>query len=282
MKLGGSDIQHWLAQLIVEPRSLIDSSDHRAKAESNVASTGRLTPLEQLEIYREQFWFRHTGSLVEDFPGLVRLMTQSEWERLVEGYLGAHPPDSQSLRDLAKKFPDYVSQQSWLTRQPLLVDMARLEMAYLDSFDAADSPPFEIAELQALTETEWETATLVVAPSLRLLSLDYDVARVRRRLLRNQDAREVEEACGEAQTFVVVFRGPDRELWDKNLSEGAYRLLEALGSSVPLGRACDLALARVPAAAEEFEAQLAGWFASWARLGWICGVTLKSCPASHF
>jgi hypothetical protein len=60
----------------------------------------RTTPVERLEIYREQFWLRHRSSLVEDFPGVSGILGRRAWAALIEGYLEAHPPHSYTLRDL--------------------------------------------------------------------------------------------------------------------------------------------------------------------------------------
>ena len=68
-------------------RALDADPDATAFAEAEIAANERLSSVERLEIYRVQFWLRHTSSLVEDFPGLCGVIGQSAWERLVEGYL---------------------------------------------------------------------------------------------------------------------------------------------------------------------------------------------------
>lgn len=267
-----ASVQRWIARVVREPRSLVASEVHRAEADRCITGSGRLTALQQLEIYREQFWFRHTASLVEDFPGLVRSMRQPDWERLVEGYLVQHPPHSSSLRHLGAGFPEYVAQQAWLEEQSMLADMARLELAYLECFDARDSERLDTMSLSQLSAEDWEAAALCLTPALRLLQLRHDVAAERRRLLSKSSVGEASDLKTQRNVFLAVFRGPDRELWDKSLSEGAFQLLKALEQGRSLAVACDLALTLVPDAAQEFETQLAQWFTSWARWGWICDV----------
>src|SRR6186997_1950140 len=104
-----------------------------------LTGSATLSPVQQLEVYREQYWLRHTGSLVEDFPGLSGILGQSAWERLVEGYLDRHPPEQFSLRDLGSRLAGYVQEQVWLERPELCRDMAALEWAYIECFDAPDS-----------------------------------------------------------------------------------------------------------------------------------------------
>ena len=47
-----------------------------------IAGNDRLTPEEQAEIYREQFWLRHRDVLRDDYPALRHLLGE---ERVVHG-----------------------------------------------------------------------------------------------------------------------------------------------------------------------------------------------------
>ena len=87
-------LQAKMAELFRRRRDLGKDDEARAFADEHIAGNARVSPVEQLEIYREQFWLRHTGSLVEDFPGVGGVLGQNDWERLVEEYLLAHPPST--------------------------------------------------------------------------------------------------------------------------------------------------------------------------------------------
>ncbi|HEX7668691.1 MAG TPA: hypothetical protein VF395_03865, partial [Polyangiaceae bacterium] len=64
------ETQEWMAELLRRPRALPPDARVSELAAVHLAGNGRLAPDRQLEIYREQFWLRHTASLLEDFPGL--------------------------------------------------------------------------------------------------------------------------------------------------------------------------------------------------------------------
>src|SRR5690349_19816708 len=70
-----------------------------ASASAVVTGNDRLSPAEQVDIYRRQFWLRHCGVLLEDFPGLAHLLGEGGFDGFCRGYLAAHPPASQSFRD---------------------------------------------------------------------------------------------------------------------------------------------------------------------------------------
>src|SRR5262245_25140949 len=102
-----SALQQWMSALVSRRRGLVDDAAIAADVRRHIAGNERVSPAEQLEIYREQFWLRHTDSLVEDFPGLSGILVQDDWDRLVFDYLERFPPDSPTLRDLGARLPNF-------------------------------------------------------------------------------------------------------------------------------------------------------------------------------
>ena len=182
-----SELQRGMALALRHGGSLLNHPDFSAFAREHVSGNERLSPAEQLEIYREQFWLRHTSSLVEDFPGLGGIVGQEDWEKLTEQYLREVTPDSYTLRDLGARLPEVIERAGWLPHQALCLDMARLELAYIEVFDALDTPPLAPERLAAIPEASFADARRVVAPSGRLLSLRYPVADLRRKLRAASD-----------------------------------------------------------------------------------------------
>ena len=99
------ELQRWMASKLRELRGLPKDEPTTALARRHFTGNDRLSPVEQLEVYRQQFWLRHTSALLEDFPGLSGILGQRDWERLTESYLGAHAPTSFTLRDLGAALP---------------------------------------------------------------------------------------------------------------------------------------------------------------------------------
>jgi hypothetical protein len=57
-----SELQLGMVEALRYPRALPDDPLWVDFAAENLCGNERLSPVEQLEIYREQFWLRHTGS----------------------------------------------------------------------------------------------------------------------------------------------------------------------------------------------------------------------------
>jgi hypothetical protein len=267
---GLKELQLWMVDVLRRRRALPKDPALSVLAREHFTGNDRLSPVEQAEIYREQFWLRHTSSLVEDFPGVGGILGQDDWERLVEEYLEATPPTSHSLRDLGDVFPAFVQNAEWLPHRELCTDMARLEWAYVEVFDADDSPPLDPQKLAAMPESAWETAKLVLNPALRMLRVRYPVVELRQRIRKNDDQHvPIPEA---SPRNLVIYRAQNRNLLHETLSDGAYALLDALSKGLSLVDACSRAMVRHPEAADEIESSVGSWFQLFAQNGFIVDV----------
>ena len=264
------ETQVWMAELLRRRRALPPDAEVAEWARLLIRGNDRLSPVEQLEIYREQFWLRHTASLLEDFPGLSGILGQEAWEPFVEGYLEEATLSSFSLRDLGEGLAAYVDRCESLPHRELCADMARLEWAYVEIFDAADSAPLDGAKLGAIPEDAWPGARIVFAPAMELLEVRYAVAELRRKL-RDSASEPVPIPEPERQNL-VLYRGADKNLFHTAVGDLAFRLIEALRSGTPLGRASELAAERVPSEAATLESDVGEWFLDWGRRGWIVDV----------
>ena len=270
------ELQAFITTQMRSRKTLPNDASLARTAASLIKSGGELSPVERLEIYREQFWLRHTASLGEDFPGVSGILGQASWRRLIEDYLDAHPPTSFTLRDLGLQLPEYIAGRLELEPElrMLCTDMARLERGYIEIFDAADALPISPGAIAAVPEHAWARARLVTHPALRLLSLNYPVAELRRQLIEaKNDAGprpQREPHC------LLLFRDSQRDLqmFHERLSAGAHALLAALMNSRSLLAACEQAQAEVPGESSIIAENVGPWFESWAARGFITAVAL--------
>jgi len=262
-------LQLWMVEVLRRRRALPKDAALSQTAREHFTGNDRLSPVEQAEIYREQFWLRHTSSLVEDFPGVGGILGQDDWERLVEEYLEATRPTSHSLRDLGDALPAFIETLDWLPHRELCNDMARLEWAYVEVFDADDTPPLDPHKLAGMSEDAWESARLVLNPALRLLSVRYPVVELRKRLKKAEDHVAIPDPDPQK---LVIYRSQNRNLFHHALSPAAHALLEELGAGRSLVDACARTVERLPDAASEVEASVGSWFQLFAEKGFLVDV----------
>jgi len=273
------ELQRFMARAIQRHSPLAeDAGDLAPMTARAIAGNDRLSPVEQLDVYREQFWLRHVGSLREDFPSLVHVLGDDRFEELCRAYLDEHPPTSFTLRDLGDRLAAFVATFEPWKNDPLLADIARLEWAFIEAFDAPDAPRLDVSALASATEDAWPRARIVFQPAMRRLALAYPVHDLRGKV-RAGDAAERPDA---RDAWVVVYRaglgheGSTADLGTLqyvDVEPLAFQLLGALATGTPLGAACEeVAAANGDGRTEELEGRLGAWFQQWAAFGWISAV----------
>lgn len=268
-------IQIMLANFLVRRRDLNRDEEARRFAEEHVAGSALVSPVERLETYREQYWLRHTSSLVEDFPGVSGVLGQTDWERLVEEYLVAHPPRSFSLRDLGSSLPDFTATRDWLPHRELVADMARLEWAHVEVFDAPDARPLDPQKLVGIPEDAWQDVRLVPNPALRLLESSHPVVELWRQLcVARTDATRAQEplAIPAKKRENLVVQRRKLEIEHDRLEPEAFMLLSKLCASIPLGVACESVASEYVLSPESIGARIEAWFATFTARGYLIDV----------
>lgn len=261
-----ADSQAALAELLRRPEPL-PADDPRALAIA--AGSARLSPVEQVDVYREQFFLRHVDVLREDFSTIAHYLGDDAFEALAKDYLAKHPPSSFTLRDLGHAFPSFVA------HDPVLSDLARLEWAFVTAFDAKDVPPFDTATIANVPEDAWPHARIVFHPALQLVATDV-AAQDYRAAVKEGNAPQRPEA---RKCWIVVYRGEDK-LKYMDVDRDAYELLVSLARGTALGEACEEAARRSQADLAVFQEKLGGWFALWTSRGWIASVTFPAAASA--
>jgi hypothetical protein len=284
-------LQREMAAAVMQPLTKDEnmratSADGRPMTEvaaSFIAPNSRLTPFERLEIYNRQYWYRVLGSLAEDFPALRALLGERRFEALSIAYLAEHPSRSFTLRNLGSKLPE------WLTANPehagrrdrLALDLARMEWAFIEAFDAPDRDPLtqrQIAGLQG-------DSKLALQPCLQLVALNYPaddlVLELHQREKRQTSEAGVAHEDSGAEvaipklqprpTWLAVHR-VDLSVYYRRVAREEFQTLIALRSGSALGEAIEAGFAGSRIPQRQRPGRVQEWFGSWAELGWICAI----------
>jgi hypothetical protein len=230
-----------------------------------------LAPHERLEIYREQYWLRHLSNLDEDFPTLTWVLGgRDAFHTLATAYLQAHPPRSWDLQRLGADLPPFLATRAPV--EPLALDAARLDWAFMEAFDAPDSPPFDPRVLASTPEDAWPGARIDLHASLRTLASGHPVHDLRFAVLTGA----VPVRPAPVATCIAVHRDAAHALRSVAVEPGALALLDALRAGTPLGDACEAAAHACGEDSLDVGAKLGGWFQQWTASGWIRGVRVAT------
>lgn len=224
----------------------------RARIESEVSPSSTLSGPERLALYADLVRTRLVRCLRQDFPATERALGARRFEALAGAFVERHPPRHYSLNQLGAGFARFLVRR----RAPRSVsDLAELERAVQDVFDAPREEPLSDAELLALPQKSWGRLKLRPVAAARLIPSDFDVDRYLQAVLERRPLPRRQRRKG---VTLVWRRG--FAVYRRELPTDEAQLLAAMFAGQPLGRA----LATLPARARP---KLAGWCRSWASEG---------------
>jgi hypothetical protein len=278
LALGG--LQHWLQAVIVHPGTVDEALGApeaaalvpAARTHSVVLPSASLTAPERVGVYHDMYLGRMREALESDYPGLARFLGPEAWERLVTAYVQAHPSRSYTLNALGRHLPDFVG-TARVRRPAFCRDLARLEWAVAEVFDAPETPPLTGADLASVAPGEWEWARLVPVAALRLVVLEHDAGA---HLDALRDGSRRRPPVRRRRSRVVVYRR-GYAVFRREQTAAAFALLEDLGKGLTVGRALGHALAR---GGKRLAADVAfRLFRDWAAMGLFRAVDVDRRPS---
>lgn len=245
-----SAVQERLRALICAPNGVAAALAEEGDAEGASLATllrgdARAGAGERLEIYANAYFARLLEVLRDDYPALAAALGDDHFHDLVTAYLLAHPPTRPSLRDagaFVRGFLDGASAEAayFRVRWPWSADLAALEWALVDAFDAPDAPALARERLAALapelSPEAWDALPLRLHPATALLTLRWPVQRLRADHERGAlYAHPVLEA---APTVLCVTRRDERVRYRALDDPLETALLPALAGGLSFGALC--------------------------------------------
>jgi hypothetical protein len=135
-----------------------------------VRAHGLLSPQERVSIYARAYFTRLLAALHEDFPRVAAYLGWEQFRLLVQAYLTVHPSTHPSVRNIGHRFADFLATRSEIqAKLPFVPDLARLEWARLEVFDAPDAEPLQLVHLQRIPPEDWPALHFQVIPACLVL-----------------------------------------------------------------------------------------------------------------
>ena len=206
-----------------------------------VAGDDKLDAAGRLEIYRDMYFARMTEVMTATFPKVAARMGEHDFGHMTAGFIDAHPSRHPSLRWVGQELATFLGENE----QPdWLCDLARLEWARADVFDARDEPIVSVAELQALDPTQFAAFPVKLIDARRVVEASTAVDKVWRggepepgprallvwrqgvevfhRVLDPLEARVLPAA---RMPFAALCERIAEEVGDEDAAQAAFRLL---------------------------------------------------------
>jgi hypothetical protein len=219
-----------------------------------------LTPVERIGVYQGMYLLRMIEALEGDYPAVAHYLGADAFAELVERYVQAHPSVSYTFNRLGGGFPEFIRESKGLRRRAVLSDLARLERAVTEVFDAPESPAWPAEAIEKMPPDAWATAVLRPISAFRVLSFAHPVnAYLQSVKSESHDHPELPRRA----SWVAVYR-KSYEVWRLDLGKPAYDFLHALAKGRPFGKAVAEAAKGLQGNAGE---QIFRWLRSWVAEG---------------
>ena len=269
-------IQRWMTACILDQgdyEHAIHSPDAQAAitaedAASVVVPSKTLTAPERLDIYRGMYLLRMEEALSIDYPAMKNFLGEDEFMRVVAEYVKLYPSRSYTLNRLGDRFPEFLQTMDDLPRKDFCCELARLELALTEVFDAPETPALTEEAVKAVPPDAWETALLKPVAAFRLVELKYPASQY----IGAVDEENEYPRLARKRNWVVAYRRQYR-VHRMDLAQPAYELLSAMASGRTVGEAIVDVMTRKWRPAVK-ESQLFTWFRDWMAEGLFQAVEL--------
>lgn len=213
-----------------------------------------------LGVYRDGYMLRLIELAQNDHELLRVYLGDDAFETMARNYAAAHPSHNRNARYFCQRLPEFLASTQPYNEHPQLAELAALEKALNDAFDAADAPLLEIATLAAVPVADWPALVFTPHPSAVRLDFSTNAAAIWRALREESEPPEpcrlnVPDRVLVWREDVAKFRSLEVEeamLWDE-VARGAN--FATLCETAAVRNTPDLAVMRVAD-------MLQGWIAS--------------------
>lgn len=272
--------QQWMQHVVIHPGGLREGLESAARAgiaqvdpdtiEEVVPASRQMSGAERLNVYSRSYILRLVEILEGDFPALRFALGPDRFDVLARDYLARHPSRHWNLNMLGEAMPEYVRDEAPdMEHREFLAELAALERAIEEVFDAKRAQPADVDELLNVPADRWGEARLRFVPAFRLFAFQYPVNDFLQEFRDKQEPR-VPDA---QDTWLMVYRH-DFTVWRKPLAHEQFVLLRGLADGRPLGEAVEAVLDLPDTDPEPLGESLRTWFQDWAALDLFAGVTL--------
>ncbi len=234
-----------------------------SRPESVILPSKAMSAVERLGVYAHAYFARLVEVLENEYPTTRQILGEEAFDAVCRRFLRHHPSRERTLNSLSEGFPAFLDRSlAHNHRNGLAIDVARIERAMEDVFDAPRAAPLTAADVAAIAPALWERRGLPLIPALRLLRLRYPANEYMNAVRAGRRPRIPRPRA----SFVIVYRR-NFQVYRRDQYPAQFRLLAALAAGQTLADAVRATVEGQRISAGRQAGWLRRWFREWAAEG---------------
>lgn len=196
-----------------------------------IAASNNIPAQLRLEVYRNAYYIRLQEAIAHDFPTLLAVAGDAHFGELTSRFIKANPSTHPSLRDFGRVLPQWLREEG----ESVLADVAELEWAVVEAFDAADKESLDADILAQIPPNDWEHLIFDFHPSVSLVTVSCNARECWSAVRNGEDKIPALEP--DADEHLVVWRaakGPSMQV----IEAAIHRVFTLLMSGSSFGKCC--------------------------------------------
>jgi hypothetical protein len=209
-------------------------------------------------VYKHAYASRLVEAMTNDHKLVHLYVGDDMFDEMGRAYISANPSQHPNLRWFSQGLPAFLTSTEPYNHYPILADLASLEKALNDAFDAADAPVVTLGHMATFMPEQWSGLTFKPHPSVYRLDVMTNVAAIWRAL---KDDEMPPGAVGlEQPSRLLIWRNVTTPMF-RELTDEEAKMWDRTAEGTPFGEMCDrLAMEGDPDdAAARGAAYLRGW-----------------------
>lgn len=246
---------------------------HRAILENNAAPAlldispnQKIAAAQQMAIYIDGYRIRLVQAIRSDYPTLLGLLGDAEFDRLALEYIENNPPTSFNLDRYPHNFAGFLAGKI----DAFAIEVAALEGAIAEVFMMPESEALMPAALANIAPEEIGNIILKPRAAAKLLRFEHDVNGWLNKVRAGKIAGNMRPQP-EGEGAVYIYRH-ENNVQRAALSGAEYAVLRQIFSGLKLEDALEKAMDEQPEYAENIGENIQDWFTKWTSCGFFSSI----------
>ncbi len=200
-----------------------------------IGKTAGEPSLKRFNVYRNNSAVSISEALASGFPVVARLVGEEFFKAMASVYMQTNLPTSPLLVNFGENFPEFIKGFEPAQSVPYLADMASVEWAWTQAYNAADATSIDIDQMGLITPEKMFEAKFLLHPSIKLIKSKWPVLSIWS-AHQQENTSELLDIIEDAPEQGIIIR-PDLEVNVVAILEQVYVFINSIAQGGTLGEA---------------------------------------------